>query len=127
MAQIPQVTSYFLETDDRIRALVAVVLGTIIADQTARLEVESAITYLEKLSQDSSSLVRKAALQSLGKIESDRAIPSLELALKDSDLGVVAIASQILQHYKRNPMASKQQKAAQTLPPNATLKNQIVT
>lgn len=127
MAQIPQVTSYCLETDDRIRTLVAVVLGKIIAGQTPCLELERAITYLEKLSQDRSSLVRKAAIKSLGKIESDRVVPSLELALKDSDLEVVAIASQILQNYKRNPMASKSQKTAQTLPPNVALKNKIVT
>lgn len=106
----------------------ATVLGKTIADQPNSLEVERAITYLEKLSQDSSSLVRKAAVNSLGKIESDRVIPSLELALKDSDLEVVAIASQVLNNYKGNPtMASKPKKAAQNLPQNVALKNQIVS
>lgn len=127
IAQIPQVTAYCLETDDRIRALVAVVLGRMIADQTSGVEVKRAINYLEELSQDHASLVRKAAVKSLGKADADRAIPSLELALKDADLEVVAIASQILQNYKSNPIARQPQKVTPTLPENVALKNQILT
>ncbi|MFP4134169.1 MAG: HEAT repeat domain-containing protein [Halothece sp.] len=124
IAQIPQVTSYCSETDDRIRALVATVLGKTIADQPSNLEVEKAITYLEELSQDSSSLVRKAAVKSFGNIKSNRAIPTLELALRDADLEVVAIASQILQSYKSwmNPKSKKVD-----LPPNVALKEQGVS
>ncbi|MFW6316279.1 MAG: HEAT repeat domain-containing protein [Cyanobacteriota bacterium] len=121
---MPQVTSYCSETDDRIRALVATVLGKTIADQPSNLEVEKAITYLEELSQDSSSLVRKAAVKSFGNIKSNRAIPTLELALRDADLEVVAIASQILQSYKSwmNPKSKKVD-----LPPNVALKEQGVS
>lgn len=120
---MPQVTSYIFEKDDRMRASVAVVLGKMIASQAPNSEVEQAIPHLETLSQDSSSRVRKLAVNALGKVKSDRVIPSLELALKDSDLEVVAIANQSLQNHKRD-LDGKGKKAAKTLPANVALKNE---
>ncbi|QDZ41187.1 HEAT repeat domain-containing protein [Euhalothece natronophila Z-M001] len=121
LAQIPQITSYVLDPDERIRASVALVLGKIITGQRLNLEVEEAIKALETLSQDSSSEVRKLAIKSLGRVFSPKIVPTLELALKDVDLEIIEIASEILQNYKRTLPITREE-GEKTLPENIAIK-----
>lgn len=96
-------------------------LGKIITGQRLNLEVEEAIKALETLSQDSSSEVRKLAIKSLGRVFSPKIVPTLELALKDVDLEIIAIASEILQNYKRTLPITREE-GEKTLPENIAIK-----
>lgn len=120
---IPQVQTYTYDEDDRIRAGVALAYGEMIAGKALRPNLEPAFTQLENLSRDRAPLVRKAAIQALGKIRSETVIPSLTRALQDSDLEIVAIASQILQNYKTYS-ASTPDFSEKKPPENSALKAQ---
>lgn len=102
--------------------MVALTLGKLMAEQTVNAEVKQGIQWLGYLSQDTSSLVRKLALQSIGKVRSESVIPLLQSALQDPDMEVIAIASAIMQTYKGCASSSNSAKA--NLPENSALKVQ---
>lgn len=120
---LPQVQTYAYDEDDRVRAGVALAYGEMIARKAVNPDGEQVLTYLGDLSRDRAPVVRKAAIQALGKLRSETVIPFLTRALQDSDLEIVALASQILQNYKTyfasTPDFSKEQK-----PENSALKAQ---
>jgi len=120
---IPQVQTYTYDEDDRIRAGVALAYGEMIAGKTLSPNLEPAFAQLENLSRDRAPLVRKAAIQALGKLRSETVIPFLTPALQDSDLEIVALASQILQNYKTYS-ASTPDFSEKKLPENSALKAQ---
>ncbi|MFB6276908.1 MAG: HEAT repeat domain-containing protein [Halothece sp.] len=82
--------------------------------------MEKGIQWLGTLSQDSDSWVRKQAIQSLGKVHSQAAVPFLQLALQDPDMEIVAIASAIMQTYKGYTFSANS--ARENLPKNSALK-----
>jgi len=119
---IPQIQSYTLDEDARIRGMAAVVLGKLMAEKPVDAEVKKGIQWLGTLSQDSDSWVRKQAIQSLGKVGSQAAVPFLQSALQDPDLEIVAMASAIMQSYKG--YGASADSARENLPSNSALKAQ---
>jgi HEAT repeat protein len=120
---IAQLTSFsqlkqsLYHPSDRVRATVAAAIGRIAAGKPVRAEIEQALPTLGKLSRDSSATVRQAAVESLGNIKSDRVIPLLQQALRDSDRHVVKTASAAIARFKFYPAKTKH-----PLPANAAKK-----
>jgi hypothetical protein len=104
---IPKLTEYINHPDSHIRESVASALGIITGSQGIKAEIQRAIPLLGKLSRDSSPLVRRSAVEALGKIKSEAVIPLLSLALRDSDRNVVKAASAALNKFKFYPMSQK--------------------
>lgn len=104
---IPKLAEYIHHPDSHIRESVASALGVIAGSQGIKAEIQRAIPLLGKLSRDSSPLVRRSAVEALGKIKSEAVIPLLSLALRDSDRNVVKAASAALSKFKFYPMNQK--------------------
>ncbi len=109
-AIIPQVIADDRHESDLVRAMVALTLGRLIAGKTVNRDIEQALSCLGMLSRDRASLVRKKAIQALGKINSPLVTSHLERALKDADPEVVSVASHTIQNYKRAAIAQSSQK-----------------
>ena len=94
--------------DAEARKLAVFGLGKMAAANALRSDGQRAIETLGKLTQDSNSGVRQAAVESLGMIKSEKVIPLLQQALRDTDGAVAKSASAALNKFKfypRTPVA----------------------
>jgi len=103
---IAKLVDFTSHPDSEIRAAAATSLGQIGAGGV-RTEVQRTIPLLGKLSQVSDSVVRQAAVEALGKIQSQQVIPLLQKALRDTDSSVVKSASAALDKYKSYRLTPK--------------------
>jgi gas vesicle protein len=99
-ANILQLKTYLYHSDSQIRSLVAIAMGNIAESGNIQRELQETIFSLEKLAKDPNNTVRYAAIEALGKIKSEKIIPLLQIALKDTDPEVVKCASQTLNRFK---------------------------
>jgi len=88
---------YTRHQSPQIRQQVALALGQLAASCPLRSETERIISTLGSLSQDSSPLVREAAMTALGSIQSDQVLPYLQRGLNDAVADVKKAASLALQ------------------------------
>ena len=100
LMDIAPVARYCDHSLARVRQEVATVIGKIVSDKTARIEVLNTIPLLGKLSKDSNPLVRRVAIQSLSQIKSCQVVPYLIAALHDVDTEVVLKASSAMNSLK---------------------------
>lgn len=94
-----------------MRQQVALALGQIASSCPLRSETERMISTLGQLSQDSSPLVREAAMTALGSIQSDQVLPYLQRGLNDAVADVKKAASLALQQVKltyQSPQSASQ-------------------
>ena len=94
--------------DAEARKLAVFGLGKMAAANALRSDGQRAIETLGKLTQDSNSGVRQAAVEALGMIKSEKVIPLLQQALRDTDGAVAKSASAALNKFKfypRTPVA----------------------
>ncbi|NJK65464.1 MAG: PBS lyase [Microcoleus sp. SU_5_3] len=89
--------------DAEARKLAAFGLGRMAAANALRSDSQRAIETLGKLTQDSNSGVRHAAVEALGMIKSEKVIPLLQKALRDTDGAVTKSASAALNKFKFYP------------------------
>jgi hypothetical protein len=99
--QVIYLTRYANHTDSRVRSAVAKALGNLAINWRGTI-VESMIPVLGRLSQDSKSEVRLAAVESLGKIQSNKVLPWLQRAQRYSDGSARKAATTALQRLKLN-------------------------
>lgn len=85
------------------RKFAAVSLGRMAAANALRSDGQRAIETLGKLTQDGNSEVRLAAVEALGTIKSEKVIPLLQKALRDSNSAVAKSASAALNKFKFYP------------------------
>lgn len=93
------IVRYANHGDSAVRASVAIALGNL-ATNRAGTTVENFIPILNKLSQDPKSVVRVAAVESLGKIRSPKVLPILQRSQRQSDPSVRKAATVALQKLK---------------------------
>ncbi|MCW6036145.1 HEAT repeat domain-containing protein [Spirulina subsalsa FACHB-351] len=103
---VAQMEQYCFSVSPEVREQVAIALKTLTTGQPVRREVKSAIAILGKLSTDSQSSVRLAAIQALGGIQSPQVIPYLQKALQDSSSEVIKTASAAIQRFKFYPSSA---------------------
>ena len=82
------------------RKLAASALGNIAAANPLRIDGQRAIETLGKLAQDYAPEVRQTAVEALGMIKSEKVIPLLQKALRDTDSAVAKSASAALNKFK---------------------------
>ncbi|MDJ1175866.1 HEAT repeat domain-containing protein [Roseofilum capinflatum] len=97
---------YTRHQSPQIRQQVALALGQLAASCPLRSETERIISTLGSLSQDSSPLVREAAMTALGSIQSDQVLPYLQRGLNDAVSDVKKAASLALQHARHSQSPS---------------------
>jgi len=85
------------------RQFAASALGKIAAANALRIDGQRAIEALGKLAQDLQPQVREAAVEALAMVKSDKVIPLLQKALRDTDSGVAKSASAALNKFKFYP------------------------
>ncbi|MCU0541790.1 MAG: HEAT repeat domain-containing protein [Oscillatoriaceae cyanobacterium Prado104] len=85
------------------RKFAAVSLGRMAAANALRSDGQRAIETLGKLTQDANFEVRLAAVEALGTIKSEKVIPLLQKALRDSNSAVAKSASAALNKFKFYP------------------------
>ncbi|MGL5061913.1 MAG: HEAT repeat domain-containing protein [Microcoleus sp.] len=85
------------------RKFAAVSLGRMAAANALRSDGQRAIETLGKLTQDANYEVRLAAVEALGTIKSEKVIPLLQKALRDSNSAVAKSASAALNKFKFYP------------------------
>jgi hypothetical protein len=100
VTDIPRLIQHASHSESRIRQLAAASIGRIASSQGVKAEVQRAIPVLGNLCQDPDAAVRQSAVEALGQIKSEKAIPFLKLALRDSDSDVVKVASDAISHFK---------------------------
>lgn len=100
---IPELIRYAGHPEAQIRELVAASLGKIAASNSLRAEVQRAIPILSQLTQDRVPQVRQKAVEALGNIRSEKVIPLLQKALRDSDGKVVQAAYAAFNKFKFRP------------------------
>ena len=89
--------------DKETRKFAASGLGQMAAANALRAEGQRAIETLGKLAQDVYPEVRKAAVEALAMIKSEKVIPLLQKSLRDTDSGVAKSASAALNKFKFYP------------------------
>jgi chromosome segregation ATPase len=89
--------------DKETRKFAASALGQMAAANALRAEGQRAIETLGKLAQDVYPEVRKAAVEALAMIKSEKVIPLLQKSLRDTDSGVAKSASAALNKFKFYP------------------------
>ena len=107
LSTIPQLLGYAQHQNDRVREQLAIALGKIASTNGLRTEIQQAIPTLAKLSQDSNPQVRQDAVKALGEIKSEKVIPFLQRALRDSNYAVVRSATVALEKFKSYPVKQK--------------------
>lgn len=85
------------------RKLAASALGKIAAANPLRIDGQRAIETLGKLAQDLQPEVREAAVEALAMVKSEKVIPLLQKALRDTDSSVAKSASAALNKFKFYP------------------------
>ena len=103
---VPQLIGYSRHQSGNIRKLTATALSKIAAANGSRSELQQAIPILGKLSRDLEPQVRLSAVEALGAIKSDKAIPFLQQALRDTDRNVAKLASAALSKFRYYPAKS---------------------
>jgi gas vesicle protein len=106
-ASLLQLKNYLYHDDVQIRSLVAIAIGNIAESCSIQGQIQPTLFMLEKLSKDPNSLVRYYAIEAIDKIKSERVIPLLQIALKDTDPEVVKCASKILNRFKGYQLTQK--------------------
>ncbi|MEG5058914.1 HEAT repeat domain-containing protein, partial [Microcoleus sp. A2-D2] len=89
--------------DTETRKFAASALGNMGAANALRADGQRAIETLGKLAQDFHPEVRQAAVEALAMIKSEKVIPLLQRALRDTDSGVAKSASAALNKFKFYP------------------------
>ncbi len=89
--------------DTEVRKSAASALGRMAAANALRSDGQRAIETLGKLAQDIQPSVREAAVEALAMIKSEKVIPLLQKALRDTDSGVAKSASAALNKFKFYP------------------------
>ncbi|MEG4571838.1 HEAT repeat domain-containing protein [Microcoleus sp. N3A4] len=89
--------------DTETRKFGASALGKMAATNPLRAEGQRVIETLGKLAQDVHPEVREAAVEALAMIKSEKVIPLLQKALRDTDSGVAKSASAALNKFKFYP------------------------
>lgn len=107
LSTVPQLLGYAQHQNDRVRERLAIALGKIASTNGLRTEIQRAIPTLGKLGQDPNSQVRQDAVKALGSIKSEKVIPLLQRALRDSDYAVVREATVALEKFKSYPVKQK--------------------
>ncbi|HLO51654.1 MAG TPA: HEAT repeat domain-containing protein [Kamptonema sp.] len=103
---VPQLMGYANHQSAEIRKAVALGLGKIAAANSLRAEMQRSIPILGKLSRDLEPQVRLLAVEALGAIKSDKVIPFLQQALRDTDRNVAKSASAALSKFRYYPAKS---------------------
>jgi glycerol-3-phosphate acyltransferase PlsY len=103
VAHIPQVIHYSRHSNPLIRGSVASALGQLASQGSGHSYLDQVIPVLSQLSRDPDPLVRRTAVEAFAKIPSERVIPAIELALRDSDGRVVRAASVAIAKFKFYP------------------------
>lgn len=101
---LSQILNYHNASDATLRQQVAIALGQRFRGQPIRPGDQSVIATLSVLCRDSNPGVRKAAVEALGTVKSAAAIPALQRALRDTDVGVVKAASLAIAQFKHYPV-----------------------
>ncbi|MEG4024354.1 MULTISPECIES: HEAT repeat domain-containing protein [unclassified Microcoleus] len=100
---LPQLMGCVQSQDKETRKFAAYALGKMAAANALRAEGQRAIETLGKLAQDIHPEVREAAVEALAMIKSEKVIPLLQKALRDTDSGVAKSASAALNKFKFYP------------------------
>ncbi|WP_049558338.1 HEAT repeat domain-containing protein [Limnoraphis robusta] len=108
LSTVPQLLNYAQHQNDQVREQLALALGKIASTNGLRTEIQQAIPTLAKLSQDSNPQVRQDAVKALGEIKSEKVIPFLQRALRDSNYAVVRAATVALEKFKSYPVKQKE-------------------
>ncbi|NET33329.1 MAG: hypothetical protein F6K19_15130 [Cyanothece sp. SIO1E1] len=95
-----QWTQYITHPAGQIRQLTASTLGQVARLKTGGVALEQAVSMLDKLSQDLDPAVRESAITALENVKSERVIPVLEKALRDTNSDVVKAASAAFSKFK---------------------------
>lgn len=96
--------------DAESRKLAASALGKIAAANPLRIDGQRAVETLGKLAQDHAPEVRQTAVEALGMTKSEKVIPLLQRALRDTSSAVAQSASAALNRfkfYRRTPVNAK--------------------
>lgn len=101
---ISRLTASVQHPDPIVRKEAAASLGQLTAGRSISGPTQSAVTALEKLVRDPNPNVRQTAIAALGQVRSDRVIPILERALRDSHAGVVKAASEAIARFRVYPV-----------------------
>ncbi|EAW35032.1 HEAT repeat domain-containing protein [Lyngbya sp. PCC 8106] len=107
LSTVPQLLNYAQHQNDQVREQLAIALGKIASTNGLRTEIQQAIPTLAKLSQDPNPQVRQDAVKALGAIKSEKVIPFLQRALRDSSYTVVQAATVALEKFKSYPVKQK--------------------
>ncbi|MEG5164441.1 HEAT repeat domain-containing protein [Microcoleus sp. AT3-A2] len=100
---LPQLMGCVQSQDKETRKFAASALGKMAGANALRAEGQRAIETLGKLAQDIHPEVREAAVEALAMIKSEKVIPLLQKALRDTDSGVAKSASAALNRFKFYP------------------------
>ncbi|MEG3971014.1 HEAT repeat domain-containing protein [Microcoleus sp. T2B6] len=100
---LPQLMGCVQSQDKETRKFAASALGKMAAANALRAEGQRAIETLGKLAQDIHPEVRGSAVEALAMIKSEKVIPLLQKALRDTDSGVAKSASAALNKFKFYP------------------------
>jgi len=100
LKHVSKLMQYTTHADPIVRGNVAIALGQIARQNSARSEVERSIPVLGKLTQDSDLKVRLYAVQALGEIRSENVLPYLRQALQSPSGSVMKAANGAIQNLK---------------------------
>ncbi|MGB8688551.1 MAG: HEAT repeat domain-containing protein [Microcoleus sp.] len=89
--------------DTEVRNSAAFALGRMAAANALRSDSQRVVETLGKLAQDYAPEVRQTAVEALGMIKSEKVIPLLQKALRDTDGAVAKSASSALNKFKFYP------------------------
>ncbi|MEG5239490.1 HEAT repeat domain-containing protein, partial [Microcoleus sp. A6-D4] len=102
-SSVAQLMGCVQSQDTETRKFAASALGNMGAANALRADGQRAIETLGKLAQDFHPEVRQAAVEALAMIKSEKVIPLLQRALRDTDSGVAKSASAALNKFKFYP------------------------
>ncbi len=102
-SSVAQLMGCVQSPDTETRKFAASALGKMGAANALRTDGQRAIETLGKLAQDFNPQVREAAVEALAMIKSEKVIPLLQRALRDTDSSVAKSASAALNKFKFYP------------------------
>ncbi|MBE9185358.1 HEAT repeat domain-containing protein [Microcoleus sp. LEGE 07076] len=103
---VAQLMGFVQSQDTETRKFAASALGQMAAANALRTDTQRAIETLGKLAGDFQPEVREAAVEALAMIKSEKVIPLLEKALRDTDSAVAVAASAAINKFKFYPPAA---------------------
>ena len=107
VSAISQLSKQVAQATPEGRQAIALAFGQIVSANPQSPAVQRAIPSLTKLSQDTKSTVRQAAIEALGNIPSAKVVPIVKRALRDPDAKVLKAANQAMEALK--PFAKSHQ------------------